>query len=592
MGLHRGTIGPSTGDTGFSDLVAGFVLVIGGGFIAYGILFQLILPTLTYCGVLFMGVASAPWLFTGPLWLNLIWDVLFGAAAGFLFSFMRYRYALKSRVVEELIDAAMERDTISATHLGFAYVVVHIVFGALCGLAVGAIGLFEPPQLISGAWHDIRDGTAYGLLIQAGYFGGSGGGGLPPLDEFLTLLLAIIIAAVCITSILSLLATLAMSEVGSGLASGALKGFGKSLGISLLLVLRRFRYFRPIELIPDPSAEWASNQHWFGQSLRTGMAVGAVGGLVTTLAALGCARLAEFAITDDVRSTVDFEEIHTIPAVPNSKEVTSLVFTSDGQYLFANMRDAEWSRMIDMERGDELKNEVKVCGATTNNRVAFIRNYRVYLIYLNHNNTARELEEIHSRDAQCAFSTDGSWIGLNDYKTIRILDVASSREVFGISTSDDYINLAFRSDGALVTTGLDNKVQVWDVDEGEARWSSPLTTWGSVALSPNGTVLAYHAYQGQVKFLHLENETEFERAGVSFTGKGMAFNRDGQVLALGRDHRVSLWYVGGARELMTLSLPDSSDEVSAVGFSSDGRFLAVGTYGGDIRIWRTRTPTS
>ena len=63
------------------------------------------------------------------------------------------------------------------------------------------------------------------------------------------------------------------------------------------------------------------------------------------------------------------------------------------------------------------------------------------------------------------------------------------------------------------------------------------------------------------------------------------FSPDGELLAISREGRVSLWDVEQGTRLRALRIDGS---VLPIAFSPNGRFLAAGIHGGRVVVWGLR----
>jgi WD40 repeat protein len=143
--------------------------------------------------------------------------------------------------------------------------------------------------------------------------------------------------------------------------------------------------------------------------------------------------------------------------------------------------------------------------------------------------------------------------------------------------------IAFSPDSALLATGsTDGTVGVWKVATGETH---PLNGHKervqAVAFSPNGKVLATADAAGAVKLWVWDGTNDWQERlpcpkGHKAPVTGVVFSPDGGTLAtVSQDRSVKLWDVITGQEQPDLERPEG--EVFSVAFSSDGKFLAIGT---------------
>lgn len=171
----------------------------------------------------------------------------------------------------------------------------------------------------------------------------------------------------------------------------------------------------------------------------------------------------------------------------------------------------------------------------------------------------------------------GNKIGLyriEDGKQIRILD----------GHSQQIHHLIFMPDGGALISIAPDSIRLWRVSDG-SMIASHSSFWGySIALSPDGKVLAI----GYEKLVWLLNSQDMSVIG-RLEGPGnyilsLAFTPDGDRLASAAlDGTVRLWQVSNGALLQDL---ESDKPITALTFDHDGHILAGSSPLGSIRLWR------
>jgi WD40 repeat protein len=173
----------------------------------------------------------------------------------------------------------------------------------------------------------------------------------------------------------------------------------------------------------------------------------------------------------------------------------------------------------------------------------------------------------------------------------------SSRHTF-TGHSQGITAVLFAPDGkTLVSASNDGTVRLWDVakpreigslqgspEVAPAQGLEPSIT--SLALAPDGKVLAAAGNDGRVIFWDMASRQRRDTLRQESWGKDIAFLPDGKLLAItGEGGRLTLWDIAAKKETRILEGP----RWSRVAFSPDGRFLAAGNYETTVWLWDLAT---
>jgi len=251
----------------------------------------------------------------------------------------------------------------------------------------------------------------------------------------------------------------------------------------------------------------------------------------------------------------DLKRQREIKCIPGHRDrICCLAFAPEGQRVLSSSLDQS-VRLWDIDTGLEIK-----CLDRQTNRSA-------------------------------AFAHDGRSVlcgGLRDGR-LRLLDVASGREIRSFAGHDDWVVcVAFASDGKVALSGgLDRSIKLWDVASGQLlrEFALPACVQSSVAFSPDGwrvlsggadrIVRVWDTFTGQ-ELCRLLGHTD----AVSCIAMAPEGDR---AASAGHDGTVRVWDLRLKRQLQCFE--GHVGNVLCVAFTPDGDRLISGGEDGTVRVW-------
>lgn len=200
-------------------------------------------------------------------------------------------------------------------------------------------------------------------------------------------------------------------------------------------------------------------------------------------------------------------------------------------------------------------------------------------------------------DLDLRFSPNNQFLasyGLADH-TLKFWDAATGKTKTTIEAF--YGDLQdFSPDGKLVIEKrwFDGTIAVWDTETGKPVLTLEKHTLqtGSIAFSPDGTLLATGHARGGIRFWSLNTgQIKNSIAGsYSIFVTGLAFQPGGKIIAAGiTDGKIEGWDVESGASLFTLTGHASDASIKEIAFSPDGKTLASNATDATIRLWDVET---
>jgi WD40 repeat protein len=190
------------------------------------------------------------------------------------------------------------------------------------------------------------------------------------------------------------------------------------------------------------------------------------------------------------------------------------------------------------------------------------------------------LEGFRYLQSGMAFSKDGQYLAVPSLdKVVVIFRLSDSGVVAAISTPEPVWSVTFSPDGSLVAARSNSKIYVFQVADGQLRYS---LDGYSMAFSPDGSnlVVAFGIFDA-IRLRIYQSSDGLMLREFEADGGAMTYSPDGRLLAISNDH-LDIRQVSDGKLMVSLSNPAPYIPLL---FSSDGRLLAVAAWDGRIYLW-------
>ncbi len=286
----------------------------------------------------------------------------------------------------------------------------------------------------------------------------------------------------------------------------------------------------------------------------------------------------------------------------SSGNVSSLMYSPDGQYLAASHEIETTIKIWDTTTGKETANfkghpfgVKKVAYSPDGQYLASACRQNTKIWHIASNDEMTTMPKCSEFVFSISYSPDGKTLALGENGTVRLWDVSIGREIINLRQKffwgSGYDMILYNPNGKNLAAISSNYISLWDVATGQNIANRIGDVVGlrvhSIAYSPDGTKLAFRGgWNNTIAIWDIESNKQIASfSGHSYEIRGLAYSPDGKKLASGDlGKTIKIWDTMTGKEVAILK---GDCIVNSMAYSPDGKTLATGNENNTIRIWDT-----
>jgi len=254
-------------------------------------------------------------------------------------------------------------------------------------------------------------------------------------------------------------------------------------------------------------------------------------------------------------------------------------FSPDGRWSWATGGDYKTLRVSDTETHNryciDLDAEVVSVSFSPDGRWLAVGSLRGMLLLKETavNNEIDHISEASSDTFKHELSRDGRWRVDETKGGLRMIDAASGKEVWKLTSQHNAMNVCFSPDGQRVAAAIDETLRMIDTATGKEAWRLELG-WEvySMSFSPDERWVAASAWGTNFSMINASTGKNAWELTSQHNGVTVCFSPDGQRVAAAIDETLRMIDTATGKEAWRLEL---GWPVESVSFSSDKRWVAA-----------------